>query len=59
MAGPREGFTLSSANMETITPIPYDILKVLPTPCQFMIPQLVLQLTLPCDPHLCFAHNLS
>mmetsp|Transcript_17090 Transcript_17090/g.51089 ORF Transcript_17090/g.51089 Transcript_17090/m.51089 type:complete len:165 (-) Transcript_17090:133-627(-) len=27
VAGPREGFTLSSANMETITPIPYDILK--------------------------------
>ena len=28
MAGPREAFTISSASMETITPIPYDILKV-------------------------------
>lgn len=28
VAGPRKGFTLSNAKLETITPIPYDILKV-------------------------------
>lgn len=32
MAGPLEGFTISAASMETITPIPYDILKVVLLP---------------------------
>ena len=27
VAGPRAGFTLESVNLETITAIPYDILK--------------------------------
>lgn len=28
VAGPRKAFTLQNAKLETITPIPYDILKV-------------------------------
>ena len=29
VAGPRKGFMLQNTKLETITPIPYDILKVL------------------------------
>lgn len=33
VAGPRKGFMLQNAKLETITPIPYDILKVLSGGC--------------------------
>jgi hypothetical protein len=33
VAGPRKGFMLQNTKLETITPIPYDILKVLYGAC--------------------------